>query len=172
MTTATSSLPASIAVPETRAPASASGALTARASMILVLMVAVVTGWLATGEDATTRAVAAAGDDLVRLLRSMAALKALIALGAAAALVWRLGAPVSRARFALYAVAAAAMAAGPGVIWGMAYVRTGAMLLHAGLAVVAVTLWRDPAVGERLAGVLRRRSSFEDGGVPPGPAQR
>ncbi len=140
--------------------------------MVAVLVAAVAGGFLVTGEAATARAVAEAGDDLTRLLRAMAALKSLLALGASAALLWRLGAPVSRTRFAIYALAGAAMAAGPGVIWGMAYVRTGAALLHLGLASVVVMLWRDPAVAERLASLARlasaRRSRPSVGPHPPG----
>jgi hypothetical protein len=48
------------------------------------------------------------------------------------------------------------MAAGPFVIWGMAYVRTGAALLHGGLVALGVGLWLDPAVAERLGAMLRR----------------
>jgi hypothetical protein len=133
------------------------GAGVARTGMVLVLAAAVAGGFLVTRADASSLAVARAGVDLTRLLRAMALLKSLLALGAVGALLWRLGESVSLPRFALYAVAAGAMVAGPGVIWGMVYVRTGAALLHGGLLATAVVLWRDPAVSERFARLLSKR---------------
>jgi hypothetical protein len=110
-----------------------------------------------TGGEATARAVADSGADLTRLLRAMAALKAMMAVAAGAAVLWRLGVPVGLAWFAGYAMAAAAMAAGPGLIWGMAHVAGGAVLLHAGLLATIVLLWRDPVVGDRLAALVAQR---------------
>ena len=133
------------------------GAGVARTVMVLVLGGALVAGFLVTRADASSLAVARAGVDLTRLLRAMALLKSLLALGVVAALLWRLGESVSLPRFALYAVAAGAMVAGPGVIWGMVYVRAGAALLHSGLLVTAVALWRDPAVSEQFARLLSKR---------------
>jgi hypothetical protein len=49
------------------------------------------------------------------------------------------------------------MAAGPGLIWQMAYVRTGALLLHAGLFAALILLWRDPAMGARLGAMVAAR---------------
>ena len=127
--------------------------------MIVVIGAAAVAGVLATSADASSLAYAQAGEDLTRLLRAMALLKSLLALGVVAALLWRLGEGVTLARFALYALAAGAMVAGPGLVWGMAYVRTGAALLHGGLLVAAVLLWRDPVVAARLARLLSKRTS-------------
>jgi hypothetical protein len=87
----------------------------------------------------------------------MAVLKAAIAVGAAAAVYWRLGAAVSLPWLAAYGVAGGAMAAGPGVIWAMAHVGLGALLLHGGLFATILLLWRDPATASRLEGVLGRR---------------
>jgi hypothetical protein len=39
----------------------------------------------------------------------------------------------------------------------MAHVATGAALLHAGLFATIVLLWRDPAVGARLASLVAAR---------------
>jgi hypothetical protein len=58
---------------------------------------------------------------------------------------------------AAYALAFAGMAAGPGLIWQMAYVRTGALLLHAGLFAALILLWRDPAMGARLGAMVAAR---------------
>ena len=81
----------------------------------------------------------------------MALLKALMAAGMVAAVMWRLGSPVTRAWWAAYALACAGAAAGPGLIWQMAHVGAGALTLHVGLLAALILLWRDPAVGARLA---------------------
>jgi hypothetical protein len=65
--------------------------------------------------------------------------------------------PTPRGWLAAYAAAAAAMAAGPGMIWSLAHVAIGALLLHAGLLAGLVALWRDPAVGRRIAGLVAKR---------------
>jgi hypothetical protein len=90
-------------------------------------------------------------------MRFMAALKALLAVGAAGAVVWRLGAPARAGRFAAYAVAGAAMAAGPGLIWGMSHVVAGSILLHGGLLATVVLLWRDPGTAAWLEGLIAAR---------------
>jgi hypothetical protein len=130
-------------------------------AFVLILLCAVLVGYLTTSPAAAAAAVRHDGADLTRLMRFMAGLKALLAIGAASAVVWRLMAPVSVTRFGAYALAGAAMAAGPGLIWGMAHVGIGALLLHGGLFATILLLWRDPAVGKRLAAVVeRRRAAF------------
>jgi hypothetical protein len=128
-----------------------------RAALLLVLVVAAGAGVLATGAEATARAVTESGADLTRLLRAMAAIKAVMAAGAAAAVWWRLAVPAAWPWLAGYALAVAAMAAGPGLIWGMAHVALGAALLHVGLLAGLVLLWRDPVVGARLAALVAAR---------------
>jgi len=133
---------------------------TARAVFAVALVAALGVGLLATGTQDSAHAVAAAGPELTRLLRAMAAIKSVMAASAAAAVWWRLGMPVGPARLVAYALSGAAMASGPAIIWMMAHVGFGALLLHGGLAAAILLLWRDPAVGARL-GVLvaaRRRA--------------
>jgi hypothetical protein len=133
----------------------------ARAAMLLSLGVALAAGFWATDTAQVTQAIEQAGPDLTRLLRFMAALKALMATAAAAALFWRLGVAIAWPWFLTYALAAGAMVAGPGLIWMMAHVTLGALMLHGGLAASILLLWRDPAVAARLAANLaaRRRPS-------------
>jgi len=129
----------------------------ARALLVLVTAVSVAAGLLATGTEASASAIALAGGELTHLLRAMALLKVVMAAGMAAAVLWRFGSPVRLVWWAAYAVTCAGMAAGPGLIWQMAYVRSGALLLHAGLFAALILLWRDPAVGARLSTMVAAR---------------
>jgi len=135
--------------------------LPARLRLSVIISAALIAGYLVTSPDVASHAAAQAGPELTRLMRGMAAIKALMALAAGAAIFWRLGAPATRPWFAAYSLVAAAMAAGPGLIWNMEYLRTGALLLHGGLFLAVVLLWRDPAMGQRLeAAIARRRAAL------------
>ena len=143
----------------TTAPAGA-GALSpavSRALLALVVAISLAAGLLATGAEASASAIALAGPDLTHLLRGMALLKALMAAGMVAAVMWRLGSPVTLAWWAAYALACAITVAGPGLIWQMASIRVGALTLHVGLMAALILLWRDPAVGARLAMIVAAR---------------
>jgi hypothetical protein len=109
------------------------------------------------GSQVAARAATEAGSDLTRLLRAMAVIKAVVAGTATAAVVWRLASPVSAPRFAVYLAACAAMSAGPALIWSVSYVAFGALILHGGLAVVVITLWRDKVVVHRLSVLIASR---------------
>lgn len=129
-------------------------------SLLLLIICAAVAAAALVG-DATTRtaAVQAAGEDLTRLMRFMAAIKGMLALAALAALLWRLGVPVAVTRFLTYGATAAAMGAGPVLIWTMVHVGLGALLLHGGLLASVLLLWNDPAVADRLARMLPSRAA-------------
>jgi hypothetical protein len=129
----------------------------ARAVLLVVIAASLVAGFLATDSGASAQAVAASGPDLTRLLRAMAAIKVGFAAAASAVVLWRMASPMGSAWFALYLLACGAMAAGPGLIWDMARVGSGALLLHAGLLAAIVLLWRDPGVSERLKAVVASR---------------
>jgi hypothetical protein len=146
----------------TTAPAGTSMLSPAMAGALLVLVTAAsaAAGLLVTGTQASATAIALAGADLTHLLRAMALLKVAMAIGMAAAVLWRLGSPVTLAWWAAYALACAGMAAGPGLIWQMAYVRTGALLLHAGLFAALILLWRDPTMGARLGTMVAARRAM------------
>ena len=128
-----------------------------RLLLLLLICAAVAGGVLATSGVDAAQAVANAGADFVRLLRVMAILKVGLALGATAAVLWRFGTAVTPAWFAAYAIACGAMGAGPALIWSMAYVGTGALLLHGGLAAGVLLLWRDPGVADRLSAMITAR---------------
>ncbi len=130
----------------------------ARLLMAVIVGAAIIVGYFITSPDVAAHAAAQAGPELTRLMRGMAAIKTLLAIAAGAAVFWRLGAPASLPWFAAYSLTCAAMASGPGVIWNMEYLRTGALLLHGGLFASVVLLWRDPAMSQRLeAAVAARR---------------
>ena len=141
------------------APARASALSPAIALALLAMVIAAsfAAGLLATGTVASASAVALAGADLTHLLRAMALLKVLMAAGMVAAVMWRLGSPVTLPWWAAYALACAAAAAGPGLIWQMESVGAGALILHVGLLAALILLWRDPAVGARLAIMIAAR---------------
>jgi hypothetical protein len=123
----------------------------ARVGLAILVLVASAAGFVVTPHQATAGAIAQMGADWGNLLRAMAVLKSAMAAGAAAAVYWRLGSEVSPWRLAAYGASAAAMAAGPGLIWGLWHIGLGALLLHAGLAATVLLLWRDPCVSARLA---------------------
>ncbi len=129
----------------------------ARALLVAVIALALAGGVLATDSAQTARLIASDGGAWANLLRAMAALKVLFAGAAAAAVLWRLGAPISATRLSGYALAAAATWAGPGLIWGLAQIPLGALLLHGGLIATAVLLWRDLAIRTRLSQMTSRR---------------
>ena len=128
-----------------------------RSIIVFVVLGAAIAGFAVTEAQTASHAVSLAGADLVRLLRAMAAIKATMTLAAIAAVLWRLAAPVGPARLTAYAASCAAMAAGPGLIWDMAHVGMGALLLHGGLAAVILLLWQDPASETLLSAALARR---------------
>ncbi len=128
-----------------------------RVVLLALVAAGALAGVLLTNEAAAQLAIAQAGPDLTRLLRAMAGMKALAAAGLVAAMLWRLAAPVSWGWLAGYALAGAAMAAGPGLIWDMAHLRLGALLLHGGLLATVVLLWRDPVMHVRLEQAVARR---------------
>ena len=83
---------------------------------------------------------------LVFLLRFMAVVKGGMVLGALALTQWRVARTISSALAAAYALALAAMALAPGLIWSPAAIVPGAGAFHAGLLLYLVLAWRDGAV--------------------------
>ena len=126
--------------------------LGARLALVGAVAGAGALGFLLGGESA-------AGSDLLVLMRFMAGVKAAMALGAVALVWWRMGAPMGRGMAAAYVVAAAVMAAGPGLIWDMQHVALGAVAVHGGLSALMVSGWLDRAAWSGLLGaaVARRR---------------
>ncbi len=128
-----------------------------RSLLIGIAIIAATAGFLATNPAQTAQMVKLDGESLTRLMRAMALIKLTLAALAFTAIIWRLAAPISAASLAGYAAATAGMASGPGLIWGMVHIIAGAALLHGGLLLAVVLLWRDPAVGEKLAALIDRR---------------
>jgi hypothetical protein len=129
----------------------------ARSLVLAAVAAAAVAGAVSVDPVQAARAAAQAGPGLTRLLRGMAAIKAMMALASLGAVDWRLRSPASTGWVAAYAIAGAAMAAGPGLIWAIAPLTAGAALLHAGLTATLILLWRDPAVSRGLSGLIAAR---------------
>ncbi len=136
--------------PETRQSARL-GARTLSAMLVAVVLVSAVAGYAFTTGAESVRAVQAAGPELTRLLRAMALLKSLLAVGALFLVTVRFRFPIAPRLAAAYIAAGAAMAAGPGPIWTMAHVGLGALLLHGGLAAMLLLAWADGGATWRLA---------------------
>jgi hypothetical protein len=128
-----------------------------RGGLLAILAAGLIAGFFATGGQATSVAMLHDGAALTRLMRFMAVLKGVMAVAASAAVLWRLGTAISLPWFVLYAMSCGAMAAGPGLIWGMAHVGLGALLMHGGLFATILLVWRDPAVGARLGEMVAAR---------------
>lgn len=148
-----------MAASDTFAPAGAIRLPRIQARVLIgaVLLVAGAAGFLVTPAPVAQRAVAEAGAELTQLLRMMALVKLLLVAGAVWLVDWRLHFPASKTLTAAYLAGLALAAAGPGLIWGMAHVALGAVLLHAGLILVGVAVWRDPGSPAMLRGRLFRR---------------
>ena len=128
-----------------------------RGLALVAIAGAALAGFLATDHASAAHAISRDGPELTRLLRSMALLKLLMAAAATAGVLWRLGSAAGPFWLAAYATAGVAMWMGPGLIWDMAHLKLGALLLHGGLFGSLVLLWRDPMVGERLAAIIAAR---------------
>ena len=124
----------------------------ARATLIVALVAGAAAG-LAVG--ASTAGASEA--ELKHLLRAMAMLKLMFVAAAAAAIWWRMSAPISAVRLGGYAVAAVSMAVGPGLIWYLSHIGTASILLHGGVAASVLLLWFDPAAGRLLEGAIAQR---------------
>ena len=94
--------------------------------------------------------------DLAVVLRTTAATKALIILGAAWLVDWRLRHPAGRATAAALIVAVTAALSGTALMFGLAEFRAGAALHYAGLAALGFLAWRDRAA---IAAILAARAS-------------
>lgn len=129
-----------------------------RATVLLFMAAGLVAGFVMTGQFAAAEAARLSGEDLARLLRGMAAIKAAIILPAIAVILWRLGVPASSTLMTAYTLAASAMTFSIGLIWHLAHVGPGALLMHAGLIGTVILLFRDKAVAERLAVALTART--------------
>jgi hypothetical protein len=130
--------------------------------MLTIIAAGLIAGFLATGSQASHAAILRDGAEFTRLMRFLAAIKMVLALAAAAAVLWRLGVGISLPSFAAYATTGALMAAGPGLIWDMSQIGLGALLLHGGLIGTITLLWFDPAVSARLATIVAARRVMRD----------
>jgi hypothetical protein len=132
-------------------------AMSWRALALAGVLAADASGWLATAPEAVAQATQSTGAELTMLLRFMAAVKALMALAALAATVWRLGFPASPMLAIAYLGSITLMSAAPPLIWQIAHVALGAALFHAGLLLLVVALFADRGEVSALTGATIRR---------------
>lgn len=85
----------------------------------------------------------AADPETATLLRGMAAIKAVLLLGALALLAWRLGKPLPARIAAIYIVGAAVMAFATALIAQLTALPLAALAFHAAEITLLVTAWRD-----------------------------
>ncbi len=152
MTRLTDALAAKALRPE--APYSHVSAVPWRAALAAAVILATVAAFAAGRDAASAWAVQASGPELTQLLRFMAVVKLGMALGASGLAWWRLGNPLSAGLALSYLAACALMAAAPGLIWSMGHVVLGAVLFHAGFALLLLLGWADR--GEIQAATLGR----------------
>ncbi len=107
---------------------------------------------LATGAaiGAAYAPAATSDPDLLVLVRFMAFVKTVIALSAAAAVAWRLGADITRPLSAAYIASVALMALAPGLIWNEALLPLASGAFHSGLLLGLALAASD--------GLLKRRA--------------
>ena len=91
------------------------------------------------------------------LMRFMAFVKALIAMGALAAIAWRIARPTPAATSIAYGLAIAAMAAGTGLIWSL-HAAAGAYAVHGGLAALLLVAAIDRRGWAHALGTATARS--------------
>jgi len=122
-----------------------------RAMLFGGVLIAGALGYISTNGEAASRAAIGAGEELTRLLRMMTLLKVALGAGALALVSVRFRFPISRPLAFSYVAAGTVMAAGPGVMWNMAHIGLGALLLHGGLASLFALAWIDGGTTWRLS---------------------
>ena len=110
-----------------------------RASLIAGLLVVAATAALTT--DGAR--VAASEVSFVRMMRAMAAIKALLVTVAAAVLWWRFARPVPTLFAIGYLSGAWAMMAATVLIWQLSSIGAAAIVFHAGELSLLLLAWRD-----------------------------
>lgn len=125
--------------PATTTQPAVATATVARSGLVAGCALAVLAG-LALG-DPTPRM--AADPEVALLLRGMAAIKAVLLLGALALLAWRLGRPLPRWMAAVYVGGACVMAFATALIWQLTALPLAAVAFHAAEITLLVTAWRD-----------------------------
>ncbi|MEM6532275.1 MAG: hypothetical protein AAF654_06605 [Myxococcota bacterium] len=82
--------------------------------------------------------------ELAFLLRGMAALKGLIALGMAGLVWWRLGAATSAWNAAAYLGTVSVAAFATALVWQLSYLGPVSFAFHSALIGLALIAWKDP----------------------------
>jgi hypothetical protein len=122
-----------------------SAATVRRAACLSICLAAGMAAWML-GDPAPALARDSA---LANLLRGMAALKALMALGVGAVVWWRLGRPIGAPLAMGYGAGVAVLCAGAVSIWQVSFIGPVAIAFHAALIALLVMALKDDAVALR-----------------------
>jgi hypothetical protein len=137
--------PAAVSKSASTSPPAAlrSGLASSSALMRFVLLTACLLSVLAAYWVGEPARVVQVDPGLAPLLRGMALIKAAIALGAVALLLWRFGWPVGKPAALAYVVSAALMAGATMLIWQLTFIPLAAALFHIGALAMLLVGWRD-----------------------------
>ena len=94
--------------------------------------------------------------DLARLLRGIALVKAALLAASVALVAWRFRWPITLPFAASYMVASAMMAGATASIWQLTRIPVAAVVYHAGLLSMLVTMLRDDSGRTRVAATMLR----------------
>ncbi len=97
-----------------------------------------IAAWLAVPSD-----LMQADPALARVLRGMALIKGVVAVGAASAVFWRLSWPISGAVAGVYLVSTWMLAGAAMLIWQLSSIALAALVFHAALVSMLVVGWRE-----------------------------
>lgn len=120
------------------------------------LSIAVCLASVAVASQVGDPSVAIAGDpELAILLRGMAVLKGLLAVGAFVLLLWRCGHPIVP-RLAVASIASVALMAGAAtMIWRLQALPPAAIAFHVGLFAALIIAWHDDGLPTRSRSIER-----------------
>ena len=125
-------------------------------ALLVAVGLAVAVAHLLGGGEVAAR-VAAADPELTRLLRGMAVLKAGLTLAVVGLVAWRVDHPASPRLLAGLIASAALLAAGPVLIWHVAPIVAGALMFHAGMALLLALCWADRSGAQGFQAAVARR---------------
>ncbi len=134
----------------------ATGSRSGLAILAAVAIISLVVG-LAPWDMTASQAVVQADPDLAKLMRFMAAIKGLMALGALALIGWRFGYDATPRTQLAYLLTGALLMAGTGFIWRIDTVVEGAVAFHLGLGLLIALACLDKGGHQAVSSIVAVR---------------